>query len=91
MTSQLGASSSMLDSWQTARLTKLCAPLSATMEELLALRKLRKAKGGIDLHRLNEGEKKKRKRKKVDEGADTGAAGYGMQSSREERIEDEYV
>lgn len=38
---------------------------SETLEELIALRKLKRATGGIDLERLNEGEKKKR-RKVVD-------------------------
>lgn len=38
---------------------------SETLEELIALRKLKRATGGIDLERLNAGEKKKR-RKVVD-------------------------
>lgn len=48
------------------RLTGAFLPLySETLEELIALRKLKRATGGIDLERLNAGEKKKR-RKVVD-------------------------
>jgi hypothetical protein len=53
---------------------------SQTLEELIALRKLRKTMGGIDLERLNAGERKKKK-KKV-EGEDEAA-------KEKERIEQE--
>lgn len=36
---------------------------SETLEEMIALRKLKRATGGIDLERLNAGEQKKKRRK----------------------------
>lgn len=57
----------------------------ATIEELIALRKLRQSKGGIDLHRLNEGEKKKRKKKAAPEDAPK----FGVQQRDDRRIEEE--
>ncbi|EGG09654.1 uncharacterized protein MELLADRAFT_74358 [Melampsora larici-populina 98AG31] len=40
-----------------------------TIEEIIALRKLKKSRGGIDLERLNAGQPKKKKKKRTTKGA----------------------
>ena len=49
------------------------------------LRKLRKAKQGIDLEKLNRGEDKKGKRKKDE---DPSLQGYGLQSRNNEEVDE---
>lgn len=51
-------------------------PHSETLEELIALRKLKRTIGGIDLERLNAGEKKRRA--KVDPAAAAAETSGGM-------------
>lgn len=48
-------------------LTDVYLGLSETLDELIALRKLKRATGGIDLERLNAGEKKKRRKVTINE------------------------
>jgi len=54
-------------------LSYLSLNYSETLEQLLAIRKLKRATAGLDLERLNAGEKKKRTRINIEESTTDGA------------------
>lgn len=66
----------------------MCHPHRQSIEDLILLRKLRKAKQGIDLEKLNRGEEKRRKKKVVTDGNGEGdefegaADKYGLQRQK---------
>lgn len=64
-----------------------------SLEELLELRRLRRARQGIDVSKLNKGETKKRKKKAEDDGSTKTPSGLvgAATSSRREDEDDEYV
>lgn len=72
----MSASFSLL---QTSCQSSLLSKHSETLQELLLLRKYGKQQAGIDLLKLNQGEQKKKAKKKKDDGEADETAGYGLQ------------
>ena len=79
---------------------KLPYPCSETLEELLALRRLKRSTAGLELDRLNSGERKKRpKVPKTGEGGEEGVVvtssgmlegtGGGLRAGAGDRIRDD--
>lgn len=66
--------------------TEPAEDLTAEIDELILLRKLRKGKQGIDLAKFNQGPKKVAR-----DDLGTGAAGYGLHAPMRKRNEDDEV